>query len=343
MKKIVVIEDNFEVRDNLVEILELSGYEVYQAEDGIKGVAMVQEHLPDLILCDVMMPRLDGYGVLKILSSGDSTKYIPFIFLTAKSEKIDFRKGMNLGADDYLTKPFDDTDLLETIQRRLNKAAERGSQTTNQSRSFFSKDRATAEILQLCQESELRSYDKSEVIYRSGTRCHWVYLVKSGRIKSYRSNEFGKELILNIHDEGDLFGHVDALTQKSHRESAETLDHAEVFHIAIDRIENLMLNQADSANALLRILAERISHGEEQLLELAYSSVRRKTANAILKITEGSQSEVEISRDDLAKIAGIAKETLIRTMSEFKSQGLISVDRDRIQVLQKEALESIPQ
>src|SRR5579871_2286593 len=122
MKKILLIEDNLEVRENTTEILELAGYDVKTAPNGKVGVELVQHEKPDLIICDIMMPDLDGYGVLHILSKKPDTASIPFIFLTAKTEKTDIRKGMNLGADDYLTKPFDDTDLLNAIEARLQKA-----------------------------------------------------------------------------------------------------------------------------------------------------------------------------------------------------------------------------
>ncbi|MCB0555688.1 MAG: response regulator, partial [Phaeodactylibacter sp.] len=122
MKKILVIEDNGEVRENLEEILELSGYEVASAEDGKEGVEKALSNPPDLILCDVMMPHLDGFGVLNILSKKSSTANVPFIFLTAKAEKSDFRRGMNLGADDYITKPFYKDELLDVIETRLRKS-----------------------------------------------------------------------------------------------------------------------------------------------------------------------------------------------------------------------------
>jgi len=121
MKTILVIEDNLEIRENLSEILELDGYEVIQASDGKDGVAKAQSDLPDLILCDIMMPNLDGYGVIHMLSRNPQTMRIPFIFLTAKSEKEDVRKGMSLGADDYIVKPFDETDLLTAVENRLKK------------------------------------------------------------------------------------------------------------------------------------------------------------------------------------------------------------------------------
>ncbi len=109
------------MRENTAEILSLASYEVITAVNGKEGAEAAQKVLPDLIVCDIMMPELDGYGVLHILSKRPETASIPFIFLTAKAEKQDMRKGMNLGADDYLTKPFDDTELLNAIEVRLKK------------------------------------------------------------------------------------------------------------------------------------------------------------------------------------------------------------------------------
>lgn len=109
------------MRENTSEILSLANYKVITAENGKTGVELAQKEKPDLIICDIMMPELDGYGVLHILSKKPETASIPFIFLTAKTEKSDIRKGMTLGADDYLTKPFDDTDLLNAVESRLNR------------------------------------------------------------------------------------------------------------------------------------------------------------------------------------------------------------------------------
>jgi len=122
MKSILVIDDNFELRENTAEILELAGYKTTTAENGKKGVEIALEFKPDLIVCDIMMPDLDGYGVLHLLKKNAETEHIPFIFLTAKTERNDFRKGMEMGADDYITKPFDDLELLKAIEIRLKKA-----------------------------------------------------------------------------------------------------------------------------------------------------------------------------------------------------------------------------
>ena len=121
MRKILIIEDNFEVRDNLAELLELSNFKTISAKNGKVGIKKTLNHYPDLILCDILMPGFDGYEVLHILAKNPKTSHIPIIFLTAKSEKSDFRKGMNLGATDYLVKPFDYSELIYAIENRLKK------------------------------------------------------------------------------------------------------------------------------------------------------------------------------------------------------------------------------
>ncbi len=121
MNKILVIEDEEIVRSNIVEILESGEFEAIGAENGRRGVELAVENLPNLIICDVTMPELDGYGVLKLLRQNSTTKTIPFIFLTARANKTDIRTGMNLGADDYLTKPFRRTELLTAVSARLAK------------------------------------------------------------------------------------------------------------------------------------------------------------------------------------------------------------------------------
>lgn len=123
MKKILVIEDEEQVRENLVDLLDAEEYEALGAENGRVGVSLATGELPDLILCDVMMPELDGYGVIDELRKNPDTATIPFIFLTAKAEKADRAKGMELGADNYLAKPFTRDELLAAIAARLHKQA----------------------------------------------------------------------------------------------------------------------------------------------------------------------------------------------------------------------------
>ena len=124
MTKILVIEDEELVRENLLDFLEAEDYQTIAASNGKIGVELAQKHLPDLVICDVMMPELDGYGVLNQLSQNSATATIPFIFLTAKADKLDIRGGMDLGADDYLTKPFTIKELKKAIEARLGRRRE---------------------------------------------------------------------------------------------------------------------------------------------------------------------------------------------------------------------------
>ncbi len=121
MKKILVVEDERVLQKNIIKILRLEGFEVMGADDGVSGVACARQESPDLIVCDVMMPEMDGYQMLQTLQEDVNTALIPFIFLTAKTDRSDMRQGFEMGADDYLVKPFDADELLRAIEARFKK------------------------------------------------------------------------------------------------------------------------------------------------------------------------------------------------------------------------------
>ncbi len=125
MTTILLIEDQRDMRNNLGTILEMEYYAVLTADNGRKGLALARQHHPQLIICDVMMPEMDGYSVLQSIRQDQSIAHTPFIFLTAKGEKCDLRTGMNLGADDYLTKPVTAMELLAAVQARLRREQHR--------------------------------------------------------------------------------------------------------------------------------------------------------------------------------------------------------------------------
>src|ERR671912_1560226 len=159
-KTILVIDDNNDLRENTAEILDLAGYKTFTAENGKRGVEVATKEKPDVIVCDIMMPELDGYGVLHLLRKNADTQNIPFIFLTAKTERSDFRKGMEMGADDYITKPFDDIELLNAIEVRLRKSEILGTKyaSTQQGVTQFIKDIKDSGLLhQLNEKYDLES------------------------------------------------------------------------------------------------------------------------------------------------------------------------------------------
>src|SRR4051812_32742838 len=127
MKKILIIEDEPEMRRNIMLLLRYQNYQPIEAKNGREGVALARRERPDLVLCDVMMPELDGHSVLRALQQDAETALIPFIFLTAKGEKDDLRSGMDLGADDYLTKPVANADLVRAIETRLRRSEQQGT------------------------------------------------------------------------------------------------------------------------------------------------------------------------------------------------------------------------
>lgn len=346
MKKILVIEDNSEVRENLEEILELSGYEVILAEDGKVGVEKALNDRPDLILCDVMMPRLDGFGVLNILSKKSETADIPFIFLTAKTEKSDFRRGMNLGADDYITKPFYKDELLSVLETRLRKSEQlrRKFDRTDQGLSaFINEARGFEELHRLSEERKIKAFKKREIIFEEGDYPRYLYFIATGKVKVFKTNDDGKEYIINIYREGEFFGFVDLIKDSEYAESAAALEDTEVRLIPKDDFQALLYGNRDVASQLIKMLAKNISEKEEQLLNLAYNSVRRRVADAILYLSDREDKrDIHILRDDLARIVGTAKESVIRMLTEFKEDGYIDIIDGAIVIKDRQRLRNLP-
>ncbi|ELR71995.1 transcriptional regulator, Crp/Fnr family [Fulvivirga imtechensis AK7] len=347
MKKILVIEDNKEIRENIVEILELDGYKTVEAGNGKEGVQKALEELPDLIICDIMMPELDGYGVLHILVKKEATANIPFIFLTAKAERTDMRKGMNLGADDYLTKPFEDTELLDAIEIRLRKAeALRKEYLSNaEGLNEFIKDAKNVHDLNhLHADKKARQYKKKHDIYREGEYANYVYFLVSGKVKSIRTNEDGKELITGIYTAGEFFGYETLLENKEHDDSAETMEDSEIIFIPRDEFFDLVYTNRDVSRKFIEMLSNKVTEKEQKLLNLAYNSVRQRTAEALLTVSEkfnpeGTESfELGISRDDLANMVGTATESVIRVISDLKDEGIIETRSGRIVIKDKNKL-----
>ena len=348
MKKILLIEDNQEIRENIAEILTLANYEIREAAHGKIGVELAKSEKPDLIICDIMMPQLDGYGVLHLLSKNPETAGIPFIFLTAKSEKEDFRKGMNLGADDYLIKPFDDLELLDAVEMRLKKSdtlkgefrknAEGLQEFIQEAKGLDALNKMTAD------ERKVSLYKKKQTLFTEGQYPQAVYFLNKGKVKTYKTNEEGREYITNLYKEGDFIGYLDLLEDKTYRESAAALEDCEVCIIYKDEFFSLLHNNRDVAHKFIRILSDNLVDKEERLLKLAYNSVRKRVAEALLLVEKqyrqqaGPQFQVTISREDLANIVGASKETVIRTLSDFKDEKLIDINGGKITIVKSDKL-----
>ncbi|MEO9964151.1 MAG: response regulator [Reichenbachiella sp.] len=345
MKKILLIEDNPEVRENTREILELEGYTVLIAEDGKTGVKLAQKNLPDLIVCDIMMSGLDGYGVLHILNKNPLTSVIPFIFLTAKADRIDIRKGMGLGADDYLTKPFDSNELLTAIETRLNRHNEASQEE------FYIKDldpsdqnkRAIASLNAIAAEGRIQHFRAGEGIYWEGDEASALILVNSGKIKTYKTNQEKKKLITGIYCSGKYIGFNALITNSNYSESAVALEDSELYFISRHKFFKLLYENRDVANKFIRIISNNLKEKEEQMLHLAYNSVKQRAAEALVSLQKKSKKcgEIFISREDLANMVGTAPESVIRALSDFREARLINVSPHHIDVFNLKELKKI--
>mgnify|MGYP000368542011 CR=1 FL=1 len=347
MKTILLIEDDTALRENTAELLELADYHVITAANGTLGITAAKENLPDIIVCDIMMPETDGYEVLEVVSEYPDTSHIPFIFLSAKTEHKEIRKGMNLGADDYLTKPFEEEDLISAIESRMAKATilsnivrepikevdEHQIRSLHELKNFFDD---TGEIV---------TCKKGEVIFEEGDNSNHIYLILKGIVKTHKMDENGKELITALFKPDDFLGFTSFIDNVSYQESATVIEDATLASVVKHDLKDVLVKSQKVSLELMELLTDNLSEIKSQLLQMAYSSVRKKTAQTILQfvdiLNKTPEEGIRISRSDLASVAGIATESLIRTLSGFKKRGFIEIEGRNIRILDIEGLKGV--
>ena len=345
-KKILIIEDNEDIRESSVEILELAGYEVLQAENGKIGVELAQQHLPDMILCDIMMPELDGYGVLYLLSKNQNTGNIPFIFLTAKAERSDMRKGMEMGADDYLTKPFDDMELLNTIESRFHKKQKLEafySQSYESLKLLANQNQGLNELKKIIADRKVKLVRKKQIVYYEGDSITGIYLILSGRVKAIKLNEDGRELVIGMYGSEEYLGIQAMLSGDHYNETVEATEDTTICLLPKHIVKQLLDNYTDVGQKFIKVISSNLIEKEEQLLQLAYHSVRKRMAEILIRLAKihqdsDGESQIRISREDLASMAGMATETVSRTLSDFKDEGIIEKKGSVIQIIDQSKL-----
>ncbi len=350
MEKILLIEDNEALRENTADILTLANFEVITAENGKIGIEMARIHQPNLIVCDIMMPVLDGFGVFQILHKVPELQHIPFIFLSAKSERSDLRKGMEMGADDYITKPFTDAELINAIHTRLEKVKHNRTLAVKGIEGWYQilTDLGKKDEMHIALEQhDIVEYKKKQIIYAEGQHPNKLYYIESGKVKIYKTSESGKEFITSLLSAGDFFGHIPLLENKTYVEFAETIEESEIRNIPKREFEDLLTQHQEIALKVIKLLANNIAEKEDQLVALAYHSLRKRVADALLALKKKYEQpgdavfSIAIAREDLANIAGTATESLIRTLSDFKSENLISIKEGKITLLEVKKLASL--
>jgi CRP-like cAMP-binding protein len=286
--------------------------------------------------------------VLHLLGKHIETARIPFIFLTAKSERSDIRRGMELGADDYIVKPYNDTELLKSIEARIRKAEGNvGTIDHLNYRLNQMKDKEISwdEILRDIPEKHIRSIGKRDVIYSEGDTCQGVYAVLKGKVKVYKSHDLGKDLILRILGKGRMMSYVSLLQGEIHLDSAVALEPSEIMFIPRNSFFHWLEGQPKMMIEIMQLMSNELVFERERAVNLAYSSVRKRTANSLLRLKSkfhvGNPDvlfTMPISRDDLAAMVGTATESVIRTLSDFKEEGLIKIQGSSITIVNEEKL-----
>ncbi len=349
-KSILIIEDNEDIRENTAEILELAGFKAFTAENGRTGVDLALKEIPALVICDIMMPELDGYGVLHLLRKNPITASVPFIFLTAKTERSDFRKGMEMGADDYITKPFEDSELLSAVEVRLKRAdaLDRTYPSTHTGLGQFIQNmNGLNNIDQYKEAYDLNSYEKKIALFQEGKRPRFLYYLVKGKVKCYRNHEDGKEYITNLYSDGDFMGYTALIEDSCYDETAIVMEHSEIVEIPRDDFVKMIYNDINIAAKFIKIITKNVKEKEERLLNLAYSSLRKRVAKALVEIIDkfnGTEAEksLEVSREEIAQYIGTATESLNRTIGDFKTEGLIDISKGKILPLNISKLRNLP-
>ncbi|WP_443943584.1 response regulator [Pedobacter sp. AW1-32] len=341
-KKVLIIEDNDDIRESTAEVLDLAGYETLTAKHGKLGVDLATKNIPDVILCDIMMPELDGYGVLYLLNKNPKTASIPFIFITAKTERADMRKGMEMGADDYLTKPFDDIELFKAIESRFKKK--------QQSAGFGAAKSNTEEALEdLRQKGKSRLVSNKQVIFIEGDEPTFLYFLVKGQVKTYQRFKDGRELSSNLYHDGDFFGYESICSGQPYNDNAATLTECEIIQIPKLEFMSSLLNHQIISKTFIGLLSGNVNDKGKQMLQLAYSSVRKRVAEALLQVAgkfgniDSDACTIRISRDDLAALVGTASETISRMLADFKEEKLIDKSGNAINILSIEKLRHVKQ
>jgi CRP-like cAMP-binding protein len=195
------------------------------------------------------------------------------------------------------------------------------------------------EILQLLAENrDISKYKKRQIVYAEGNRPSRLYYVQKGKIKTFKTNDEGKDLIIGLYKEGDFLGYVALLEGTAYKESAEAIENAELAVIPKQDFDELIDNNRQVSRKFIRLLAHNVTENENHLLGLAYNSLRKKVAEALIMLNMKYKVAINISRVNLASMAGTATESLIRTLSDFRTEKLIDIKEGCIIILNEKKL-----
>ena len=347
---ILIIEDNVGILENTGELLELAGYKTIRSQCGKEGVELAKNHKPDIILCDALSPNFNGYDILHEVENIPNINKTPFIFISDKGEKPNFRKGEDYWSDDYLMKPFNGADLLRAVNSRLEKS--RMLKKLNDSDAIIDNDGSKPfmtlkDIKALSKNVIVKNKRKKDFLFIKGDPANFIYFVVSGKIKTFKTNDYGKDFITEILKEGNFLGYAALLENSDHKESAMIIENAEIATIPRQDFFELLNSNSAVAMQFIKCMSNRLSSSQEKLLNLAYDSARKRVAEALLfiyrKYQDEGSSELSfvLNRDNISELAGLAPESVSRNLTHFREEGLIETVHGIIKIVNVKKLETI--
>jgi len=348
MNKILVIEDHLEVRENVQELLELCDYHVLTASNGEEGVELALSRQPDLILCDITMPGIDGFEVLGILCQHPETSTIPFIFLSARTEKADIRKGMLQGADDYLTKPFEEEELLRAIQVRLQKNHLLKTTFPTSSESLGSFLSCAKKEGGMPLETEIspgvKKYSPGQAIFSENETPENLFFLASGKVRVFRPGQPGQNPIATIYEKGSFFGYKSLLQETLYQHRAEALEASEVSVIPKNDFFLLLLHNRTFSSRFIQMLANQVKEQEKQLLDMVQLLSQRAVAETILELYPSfvkAEEEDAIPMETLHSKTPVASINLTMALRYFDREKVIALAPHGIKLLDRQRLSAM--
>ena len=350
MKKILVIEDNPDIRDNISEFLALEGYEVFSSASGKSGLEIAFAEKPDLILCDIIMPNLDGYAVLYLLSKNKDTMNIPFMFLTARNEKSNIQKGLGLGATNYLVKPFTEDELLDAMKLGLQKISQTG--TTHSCPEIelinFINDARNQYHIPLSKDGiRSKTYGKDELIFKRGDQPAAAYYLIKGEIKSYLLNDKDSQFTTNRHRNGEFFGYLAIMEGTEHEDNALTEEESSLIEISSYDFLKLMHYDDALGKRFIKLLSGQNLPKEERLISLSYYSIRRRIIEKLLLLAkEIDLRERELELMDILEEKSDMNPELnyghtASVLNDLKNDHLINIKEGKISIREEMKLQRI--
>ncbi|RZK63991.1 MAG: cyclic nucleotide-binding domain-containing protein [Pedobacter sp.] len=338
MKTILVIESDAIVRESYAETLKSSGYNVIIAQDGDIGINMAIINVPDLVLCNTALMDVDGFCVLAVLSKNLLTSHIPFIFINTKFKLYTLRRGMDMGADDFITRPFQDNQLVRAVEFRINKlktTIDHSENVVRMGQDKIDNVKGIPNINEIILRGTNRRLKKKQTLYFENDHTQGLYFLDEGCLKTFRLNSNGRELITNLYHAKSFIGLGSLLLEDTLADTAEAMQNCSVYFFPKRTVLELLIDYPDLNQYFIKILSMHLRQKEDELIDMAYESVTKRLSKVLVRLNESTSpiDHIAVTRYDLAGLTGIATETVSRILSDFKHQNLIEKSGSHIHII----------